>query len=98
MADKPNETRDDTPAKGRLHKATYATDKKKGGYLIRVAGPTANGFAGREVPVNTRDGGEHMERLTRLIWSGVDTETGGNVALYAFESRPRDDKETETTF
>lgn len=87
MADKPT---------GRLHKATYARDKKKGGYLIRVAGPTANAFVGREVPVTTLGGSEHMEKLTRLIWTGVDTgEYGGKagepIALYAFEAKPREE-------
>jgi hypothetical protein len=72
------------------HKATYASDKKKGGYLVRVAGPSAGKFVGREVPVTRMDDTESMEKLTKLIWSGIDTETGGNVALYAFEARPRD--------
>lgn len=88
MADKPK----------RAHKATYATDKRKGGYLIRVAGPSANMFVGREVPVTTRNGEEHNEKLVRLIWSGVDAESGDNVALYAFESRPREDAVSEVEF
>lgn len=83
---------------GRLHKATYARDKKKGGYLIRVAGPTANTFVGRMVPVTMLDGSEHDEKLTRLIWTGVDTgEYGGKagepIALYAFEPKPREDEQ-----
>lgn len=86
----------------RSHKATYARDKKKGGYLIRVSGPNANAFVGRDIPVTTLGGSEHMEKLLRLIWTGVDTgEYGGKagepIALYAFESRPRA-LETETTF
>ncbi len=85
----------DKAAHGRLHKATYARDKKKGGYLIRVAGPSAAQFAGRKVPVSTLDGSEHDETLLRMIWSGVDTgEHGGTVgqpiALYTFESKPRE--------
>lgn len=99
MADMPESTpRSDKPKAGRLHKATYATDKRKGGYLIRVAGPTSNAFAGRDVPVTTRDDKEHTEKLTRLIWTGIDKETGISVSLYNFESRPRDEAETETTF
>jgi hypothetical protein len=74
----------------RKHKATYARDKRKGGYLVRVAGPYPEMFAGREVPVTTRDGAEHPEKLTALIWTGADAERGERVALYAFESRPRD--------
>lgn len=78
----------------RQHRATYARDKRKGGYLIRVAGPNASVFAGREVPVTMKNGEEHNEKLTSLIWSGVDAESGDNVALYNFESRPRDEVET----
>lgn len=86
------------PARGRLHRATYARDKKKGGYLIRVAGPAAASFAGREVPVTMQSGEEHMEKLVALLWSGIDDgERGGvagqPVALYTFESRPRTDED-----
>ena len=89
-------------ATGRLHRATYARDKKKGGYLVRVAGPNAGVFAGREVPVTMLDKTEHAERLTRLIWTGIDTgEYGGTagepIALYTFESHPRE-PEAENTF
>jgi len=82
----------------RKHKATYATDKRAGGYLIRVAGPNAEVFAGREVPVNTRDGQEHMEKLIRLIWTGHDLETNEKVALYKFESRPRAGSQDDIPF
>lgn len=81
---------DAQPSGKRLHKATYATDKRKGGYLIRVAGPDAEKFLGREVPVTTRSGDEHAEKLIRVLWTGKDQETGENVALYTFESKPRD--------
>ncbi len=75
----------------RRHKATYATDKLKGGYLIRVTGPNSNRFAGREVPVTTRAGDENMEKLEKLIWSGADKETGELVTLYKFAGKPKDD-------
>ena len=78
------------------HIATYATDKRKGGYLVRVEGPDAAMFAGREVPVTVRSGTTHHERLDRLIWSGTDAETGKPVALYSFLSKPREI--TEVTF
>jgi len=78
-----------TPGPARRHKATYATDKRAGGYLIRITGPQPEAFAGREVPVVTRGGQEHPERLVRLIWAGNDATTGEKVALYKFESRPR---------
>lgn len=81
-----------------VHKATYARDKRKGGYLIRVAGPYPEKFAGREVPVTTRDGEVHTEKLVALIWSGVDDESGGNVALYSFESRPPEAKKDDLPF
>lgn len=74
----------------RSHKATYATDKKKGGYLVRVAGPHAPDFAGREVPVTRRDGTEGLEMLEKVIWTGKDQESGETVALYKFASKPRD--------
>lgn len=78
------------PSAGRQHVATYSRDKRKGGYIVRVEGPNAASFAGREVPVTMRDRSEHAEKLTGLIWSGVDNETGKPVALYTFESRPRE--------
>jgi hypothetical protein len=85
-ADEPNKPK---------HKATYATDKRKGGYMIRVAGPYPDRFVGREVPVETRGGSTHMEKLVSLVWSGTDVETGGRVALYKFEPKPRDEKQAE---
>lgn len=83
----------DKDAYQRLHKATYARDKKKGGYLIRISGPAAGKFAGREVPVTTLTGEEHKERLVKLVWSGIDDgayggKVGEGVALYTFENRP----------
>jgi hypothetical protein len=83
---------------GRQHKATYARDKRKGGYLIRVAGPNAGRFAGKEVPVTMKSDEEHVEKLIALIWAGVDTETGGPVALYTFEAKPREQIEDDLPF
>lgn len=91
MADKKTEGK-------RLHRATYSRDKKKGGYLVRVEGPTANRFAGREVPVTMRDGSEHTEKLDTLIWTGTDTETKQPIALYSFVPRPKDETEDEAPF
>lgn len=91
MAKEPNQQ----PPK-RLHKATYAADKKNGGYLVRVIGPTAGDFVGRTIPVTRRDDSENDEKLTRLIWKGVDDGTadkpgtGKPAALYAFEKREKD--------
>lgn len=79
--------------KKRQHRATYARDKKNGGYIIRVQGPMCNRFAGRVVPVVTKDGSEHDETLTNLIWVGADDGTlsgyTGPVALYNFTSKPK---------
>jgi hypothetical protein len=77
------------------HKATYARDKKKGGYLVRVSGPYPEKFAGRDVPVQMLDGTTHVEKLLKLIWTGIDTgeyggKAGESVTLYTFESRPRE--------
>lgn len=74
----------------RQHKATYATDKRKGGYLIRVTGPHAGEFAGREVPVTRRDNSESREKLVKVVWSGKDNESGENAALYTFAAKPRE--------
>lgn len=82
---------------GRQHKATYARDKRAGGYLIRVAGPNADRFAGREVPVTMKSDDEHQEQLTTLVWTGTDTESGVKVALYHFEAKPRE-KEEDAAF
>lgn len=80
----------------RTHKATYARDKKTGGYLVRVVGPNAGEFAGETVPVETKAGDENMEELDQLVWSGPDKDpesgelTGRNAALYKFVPRPRE--------
>lgn len=79
-----------TPApQQRRHKATYATDKRKGGYIVRVEGPECEKFAGRIVPVTMRSGDEHEEQLNRLLWSGINDSDGKPVALYSFVSRPK---------
>jgi hypothetical protein len=75
----------------RKHKATYASDKRTGGYLVRVSGPYPEKFIGREVPVTTRMGAEHVEKLVKLVWTGKDQESGEPVALYKFEAKPRED-------
>ena len=80
------------PPKAR-HVATYATDKRKGGYLIRVEGPDAAMFAGRKVPVTLRNGQVHTEELDRLIWTGSDVDSGKPVSLYTFIPQPRDEQE-----
>ena len=82
----------------RAHKATYARDKRKGGYLIRVIGPHAAEFVGREVPVTKKDDMEEArEKLTGLVWTGIDTGTeeikgtGLPVALYTFAPHSREE-------
>lgn len=73
------------------HKATYARDKKKGGYLVRVIGPHAAAFAGRKVPVTRKDDTQETETLDALIWSGNDDETGKPCALYSFVAKPKEE-------
>lgn len=92
-SDTPN---DDKPK--RLHRATFATDKRHGGYLIRVAGPYPEVFAGREIPVTKKDGTESTEKLLSLIWTGPDAENGGLVALYRFEAKERDQSRDKLPF
>lgn len=82
----------------RQHRATYARDKRKGGYLVRVSGPNAAAFAGREVPVTKKSGEEDKETLDALIWTGNDNETGEPVALYSFVARPREEQEAPIEF
>ncbi len=97
MSDPKDKKEADGKEKKRSHKATYSRDKKKGGYLIRVVGPHASEFIGREVPVTRNDGTESVETLTRLIHSGVDdggviaADKGKNYALYQFEPKPREE-------
>jgi hypothetical protein len=76
--------------KKRVHKATYARDKIKGGYLIRVQGPHAAQFAGLEVPVTRVDDSENHETLVKLIWTGTDEKTAVPIALYTFEPKPKE--------
>ncbi len=78
----------DGPVK-RAHRATFSTDKRKGGYLVRVEGPRAEAFAGRAVPVTRKNGQESMEQLDKLIWTGLDEESGKPVALYSFKAHER---------
>lgn len=85
-------TTPNNPAK-RKHKATYAADKKKGGWMIRVQGPNAGAFAGKEVPVTMRNESEHTEKLDRLVWSGIDDETKQPVSLYTFVPKPKTPEE-----
>ena len=78
--------------KGGGHKATYARDNRTGKYLVRVTGPHSNKFVGREVPVTRLDDSVSNEKLTKVIWSGVNDDASkgplGPVTLYAFEARP----------
>lgn len=90
MADEGNKAIGIPPKGKRSHKATYAKDKKKGGYLVRVQGPNANAFAGRMVPVTRKDDTESIEELDDLIWTGKDEESGQNVALYSFVAKEKE--------
>lgn len=84
---------------GRLHRATYSKDNRKGGFNVRVVGPYPERFAGKTVPVTLKDGTEHEEKLLNLIWTGEDKDpqtkepTGRKAAVYTFEARPREVEE-----
>ena len=95
MATKKEET---TATPKRLHRATYSRDKLAGGYLVRVEGPAANKFAGREVPVTRRDGSESMAKLDHVVWTGVDQESGKPVALYVIIPEPREKTNSDVEF
>lgn len=79
------------------HRAIYSTDKRDGGYLVKVNGPSANKFAGRTVPVETKAGTIHQEELERLVWSGVSDGSidgyAGPTALYKFKAKPKEEAE-----
>lgn len=90
--------REDPPRTQRQHKATYARDKYSGGWNVRVIGPHARQFAGREVPVTRADDSESIETLDKLIWSGTDDETARPVALYSFVPKEREDREQTFSF
>lgn len=77
------------PVGERRHRATFATDNRKGGYMIRVEGPDASKFAKKQVPVTRYDGTETVETLQGMIWSGLDIESGKPIALYKFVAHPR---------
>lgn len=82
----------------RQHRATFARDKYEGGWNVRVIGPHAGRFAGRPIPVTRMDDSETVETLDRLIWTGLDTETGRPVALYSFTPAPRAEAQEEFVF
>ena len=82
-----------TTAKKPSHRATYSRDNKQGGWNVRVVGPQANMFAGREVPVTMKDGSTHMEKLDKLLWTGTDKDTGQPVAVYSFVAKPKEDQD-----
>lgn len=84
------------------HRATYSADRVNGGYLVRVVGPYANRFVGKEVPVMRKGEKESsLEMLDRLIWHGTDDgkynkeDTGKPVALYSFIPHGNKDDEIE---
>jgi len=75
--------------KKRDHKASFCKDKRHGGYNIWVAGPMANRFAGREVPVTMSNGDEKMITLKDVQWTGQDPKTGEFAAVYDFQPEER---------
>lgn len=86
------------PANGRQHRATFARDKRNGGYLIRIQGPHAERFSGRTVPVTRKDNSEEEQELESMIWTGPDAESGDKVALYKFVAKPREEEQDDVNF
>jgi len=79
----------------RTHKASYAKDKRQGGYLIRVQGPKSNMFVGRTVPVSKKDStDEDQIELIEIVWSGKDDDTGAPVTLYKFKPKLKEDRDS----
>ncbi len=88
---------ENTLPKGRQHKATYARDKKNpGSFLVRITGPHAKEFEGREVPVMKNGGGEQLETLSRAVFSGTDegkitpADKGQTYCLYEMVRHPKE--------
>lgn len=98
---KDKETGNEPAKPPRQHKATYSRDSREGGWLLRIVGPNATKFSGRDVPVTRNDGTENMETVGKLITSGVDegnviaADKGKNYALYKFEPKPREETTIE---
>jgi hypothetical protein len=83
------------PVGQRRHRATFASDNLKGGYMIRVEGPDSDRFSKREVPVTRFDHTETVVKCDKLVWTGPDKETGAKITLYKFVAHPRAAKEVE---
>lgn len=103
VADKPLDGEIQAPANikpvgERTHRATFASDNRAGGYMVRVEGPSAKLFAKREVPVTRYDGTETVVKLDKLIWEGPDAESGRPVALYKFVKNPAEKKRESVDF
>ena len=101
-----------TKSEAPQHVATYASDKMKGGYLVRVIGPNANKFGERKttgadgkeiikrrtIPVLRKDHTQSKETLGKLIWAGVDEDTNKPCALYAIFKDTKKDFDDEIPF
>lgn len=86
----------ETKTPQRLHRAAYTRDKKNPGqWLVRVSGPHAKEFEGREVPVTVNGGGEQIETLARGVFAGIDdgkinpADKGQNYCLYQIVPKPK---------
>jgi hypothetical protein len=89
------------------HRATWAKDRRNGGYLVRVIGPNANRFGERrvddgskdgiivrrKVPVTLKSGEQKMAELGGVVWTGKDEDTGQPVALYTHIPEQADEQD-----
>lgn len=85
----------------RQHVATFSFNQRAQQYNVRVVGPHADKFAGREIPVSRLNKPDSIEKLTRMLKSGIDEgkvvpeNKGKMYALYSFVQKPRAVEEEE---
>lgn len=91
-------------AQERKHTATYSYNQRAQQYLVRVVGPHADKFAGKEIPVTRKGGAENTEQLIRVTKSGIDEgkvtpeNKGKPYALYTFVQKPRGEADEQVEF
>lgn len=76
------------------HRASFSWDKMAAAWRIFVVGPRANMFAGRTIPVRTKNGDNAEETLSELVHTGVleqGDDAGSNFAIYTFIQKPMND-------
>lgn len=78
------------PTNGRQHSASYTRLRGEPlKWFVRVVGPHALKFSGRDIPVATKNGVEHEEKMGRLLGDFTDQDTGQPVGIYEFIAKPK---------